>query len=96
MRKSADGSVEETLSAAQSSPCACGRRDRGHLVDGRLYYRGTPARARTSTGRCLRLVSAVVIPALVVATVSVSLSPSVIAVIPPSSVIVTSAPRVSD
>jgi len=87
VRESADGSVEETLSAAQSNPCARGHRDRGHLGDGRVYYRGTPSRARTSTGRCLRLVSAEVIPALVVATDSVSLSPSVIMI---------SAPRVSD
>ena len=57
---SADGSVEETLSAAPSPPCArhrgrrrgCGR-DRGRLAEGHLYYRGTPV--RTYAGRCLRL-----------------------------------------
>ena len=60
MRGSEDGSVEETLSAAQSRPCARNRgcrggrgRDRGRLTDGRLYYRSTPA--RTSASRCLRL-----------------------------------------
>ena len=60
VRGSADGNVGETLSAAQNRPCARRRghrggrgRDRDHLPDGRLYYRGIPA--WTSAGHCLRL-----------------------------------------